>query len=114
MHRRFDSAMVAFLDCLRQLGQYVEHESSVPQYLKPHTSANADPSANANPDVTRGKGLTLPYAIKKDKIGDTSIKLGFNQDENWTRACKYTLTCCKFLLAHASNVSGGLGGRGGS
>ncbi len=99
MHRRFDNAMVAFLDCLRQLGHFVEHESSV------RGTANGD---------GRGKGLTLPYQIKKDKIGDTSIKLGFNQDENWTRACKYTLTCCKFLLAHASNISGGLGRRGAS
>lgn len=103
MHRRFDSAMVAFLDCLRQLGQHVEQQSSVP--------AHAGTSADGH---TRGKGLTLPYVIKKDRIGDTSIKLGFNQDENWTRACKYTLTCCKFLLAHASNVSGGLGRRGGA
>ena len=48
----------------------------------------------------------MPYEIKRDKIGDASIKLGFNQnDETWTRACKYTLTCCKFLLAHASNVA---------
>ena len=112
MHRRFDSAMVAFLDCLRQLGQFVEHESSVPAAARAGSRAIAN--INPNTDSSRGKGLTLPYAIKKDKIGDTSIKLGFNQDENWTRACKYTLTCCKFLLAHASNVSGGLGRRAGA
>ncbi len=99
MHRGFDSAMVAFLDCVRQLGYFVEHESSL----------QGGPNGEG-----AGKGLTLPYQIKKDKIGDTSIKLGFNQDENWTRACKYTLTCCKFLLAHASNISGGLGRRGAS
>jgi beclin 1 len=84
LHRRFDNAMVAFLECLRQLGDFVEHEPSV--------------AANG------AHGLKLPYEIKKDRIGDASIKLGFNQDESWTRACKYTLTCCKFLLAHASNV----------
>ncbi|KAI9812474.1 MAG: autophagy protein 6 [Pycnora praestabilis] len=88
LHRRFDSAMVAFLECLRQLGAYVEHASV------------QGPSAGV------GQGLKLPYEIKKDRIGDASIKLGFNQDEGWTRACKYTLTCCKFLLAHASNVGG--------
>ncbi len=49
--------------------------------------------------------LQLPYAIKKDRIGDASIKLAFNQDEAWTRACKYTLTCCKFVLACASNLA---------
>ncbi|KAJ5781171.1 hypothetical protein N7457_006331, partial [Penicillium paradoxum] len=94
LHRRFDSGMVAFLECLRQLGKFVEKT----------------PTPIANP--RRGQtgatapGLKLPYEIKRDRIGDASIKLGFNQnDETWTRACKYTLTCCKFLLAHASNLA---------
>lgn len=92
IHRRFDAAMVAFLECLRQLGEFVK-----------------------GPSGTTGQGMKLPYEIKKDKIDDASIKLGFNQDEGWTRACKYTLTCCKFLLAHASNVgSSGSGRRGAS
>ncbi|KAF8245967.1 APG6-domain-containing protein [Wilcoxina mikolae CBS 423.85] len=73
MHRKFDMAMVAFLECLRQLGEYVEQ---------------------------RDPNLKLPYKIIKDKIGDSCIRLAFNQDEAWTRACKYTLTCVKFLLAH--------------
>ncbi|KAI9774459.1 MAG: autophagy protein 6 [Candelina submexicana] len=93
IHRRFDAAMVAFLECLRQLGDYVEHTQG--------------------PNSGTGQGLKLPYEIKKDRIHDASIKLGFNQDEGWTRACKYTLTCCKFLLAHASNI-GSSGRRGAS
>ena len=78
-HRRFDAGMVAFLDCLAQLGKSVDR---------------------------------LPYAIKGDKIGDPplSIKLGAGfsgpSDESWTKACKYALTCCKYLLAHTSNVTG--------
>ncbi|KAJ5157819.1 Vacuolar protein sorting-associated protein 30 [Penicillium canariense] len=95
LHRRFDNGMVAFLDSLRQLGQFV---ASTPA-----------PVASTRRGQTGGAaapGLRLPYEIKKDRIGDASIKLGFNQnDETWTRACKYTLTCCKFLLAHASNVA---------
>ena len=79
LHRRFDSAMVAFLECLRQLGDHVEQ-----------TGLGV-------------AGLKMPYAIKKDKIGDASIKFGFNQEDVWTKACKYTLTCCKYLLAQASN-----------
>ncbi|KAI9662405.1 MAG: autophagy protein 6 [Bathelium mastoideum] len=79
LHRRFDSAMVAFLECLRQLGDHVEQ-----------TGLGV-------------AGLKMPYAVKKDKIGDASIKFGFNQEEVWTKACKYTLTCCKYLLAQASN-----------
>ncbi|KAI9699174.1 MAG: autophagy protein 6 [Bogoriella megaspora] len=82
LHRRFDGAMVAFLDCLRQLGDHVEQ-----------TGLGV-------------AGLKMPYAIKKDKIGDASIKFGFNQEEVWTKACKYTLTCCKYLLAQASNENG--------
>lgn len=93
LHRRFDAGMVAFLECLRQLGDYVEHTP-------------APVSARRGQTGIATSGLKLPYEIKRDKIGDASIKLGFNQnDETWTRACKYTLTCCKFLLAHASNVA---------
>ena len=57
--------------------------------------------------------VKLPYVIKKDKIHEVSIKLAGSRDEVWTRACKYALTCCKFLLAHASNVGGKVGGGGG-
>ena len=76
-HRKFDTAMVAFLDCLRQMGEYVE---------------------------TQDSNVKMPYTINKDRIGDACIKLAFNQDETWTKACKYTLTCAKFLLAYASNT----------
>jgi beclin 1 len=93
LHRRFDAGMVAFLECLRQLGEYVEHTPVPVSSRRGHTGVTT-------------AGLKLPYEIKRDRIGDASIKLGFNQnDETWTRACKYTLTCCKFLLAHASNVA---------
>lgn len=84
LHRSFDSGMVAFLDCLRQVGEHVEK------------------TPTKTPTVHSTK---MPYKVVKDKIGDVSIKLGnFGQEEQWTKACKYTLTCCKFLLAHASHV----------
>jgi len=85
MHRKFDTAMEAFLECMRQLGAFVERET-------------------ARQSET-GRGLSLPYTIEGEKIGDVSIKLGIAQDDAWSRACKYTLTCCKFLLAHASNIN---------
>lgn len=96
LHRRFDAGMVAFLECLRQLGEFVASTPTpVPSQQR-----------RGHPGTATG-GLKLPYEIKRDKIHDASIKLGFNQnDETWTRACKYTLTCCKYLLAHASNAAG--------
>lgn len=98
-HRRFDTGMVAFLDCLGQLGKYVERTSSIDINPKPPSARHAFPR---NPPSKR----VLPYPIQGDKIGDVSIKLGvgFHQDENFTKACKYALTCCKFLLAHVSNL----------
>ncbi|KKA30184.1 hypothetical protein TD95_001175 [Thielaviopsis punctulata] len=78
MHRKFDNAMVAFLDLVDQLGKFVTRENSQ---------------------------LQLPYKIEGDRIQDYSIKLGIATDDAaWTSACKYTLTCCKYLLAHASNA----------
>jgi len=90
LHRKFDTAMVAFLECLRQLGDFVENRSTHPG----------------------GPSVKLPYVIRKDRIHDQSIKLALNKEESWTKACKFTLTCCKYLLAHANNVES-LGGRRG-
>ncbi|KAL2021427.1 hypothetical protein VTK56DRAFT_7180 [Thermocarpiscus australiensis] len=89
MHRKFDNAMTAFLELVRQLGAHVEAQ----------TGADG------------GAPLSLPYKIDGDRIGDVSIRLGVAQDDGWTKACKLTLTCCKFLLAHASNVSSASSGR---
>jgi beclin 1 len=87
-NRKFDNAMVAFLECLRQLIQHAQ---------KTHVTG---------PDGQPVVCPEIPYVIDKDKIGDVSIKLGgFNQEESWTKACKTMLICCKYLLAHASNVN---------
>lgn len=122
LHRRLDAGMVAFLECLRQLGEFVEMGATPTSSSFP-SSATASPRKplhrNSSTSTEGGgsggggeRGIKLPYEIHKDKIGETSIRLGVSPDEAWTRACKYTLTCCKFLLAHASNV-GGAGGKGG-
>lgn len=97
-HRRFDGGMVAFLGCLSQLGAYVERLPNPPS------------SGHSSPQTPARISRVLPYPINGDKIGEgnnaVSIKLGagFQQDESWTKACKYALTCCKFLLAHVSNM----------
>lgn len=65
-HKRLDSAMLAFLDALKQVGDFVEEK---------------DPT------------LKLPHAIQGDKIGGYSIKLYMGMpNEPWTTACKYVLT----------------------
>lgn len=114
LHRRLDAGMVAFLECLRQLGEFVHAStiSSTPFSSPPSNRPSShSPSKARSPLADRGgdeaRGSALPYRIRKDKIDDVSIKLGTSTDEAWTRACKYTLTCCKFLLAHASNTGGG-------
>ncbi|EEP76703.1 predicted protein [Uncinocarpus reesii 1704] len=92
LHRRFDAGMVAFLDCLRQLGVHVEQSVSNPPFSEPPNDVRPGtpfdlpnmPQSRAQPQASGG-GLKLPYEIRKDRIGDASIKLGFNQnDESWT------------------------------
>ncbi|KAK4692944.1 beclin, partial [Lecanoromycetidae sp. Uapishka_2] len=107
LHRRLDAGMVAFLECLRQLGEFVEKGySGVPSSSPAPVSPRPAGTTGRESSASGASGLKLPYAISKDKIGPESIKLGVSTDEAWTRACKYALTCCKFLLAHASNVGG--------
>ncbi|KAM0747998.1 APG6-domain-containing protein [Meredithblackwellia eburnea MCA 4105] len=74
-NRRFDHAMVAFLDCLRQMLDFVK---------------------------SRDKTFRVVHAVNKDKIGDVSIKYQFGTDEAWTRACRHVLFDLKTLLARAS------------
>lgn len=73
-HKRLDSAMVAFLDVLKKVGEFVE---------------------------ARDETLKLPYAIVEDKIGGCSIRLSLSSsNETWTTACKYVLTNAKWILAY--------------
>ncbi|KAG1054547.1 hypothetical protein G6F46_002163 [Rhizopus delemar] len=78
LNRRFDHAMVAILSCLKQLADFAEEKD---------------------------KSLRLPYRINKDKIGDLSIRLQFNQDESWTKALRYMLTNMKWILVFASRAN---------
>lgn len=74
-NRRFDMAMVAFLECLRQLVDFV---------------------------TARDPKVRVPHAVVKDRIGDVSIKLQFGSDEAWTRALRHVLLDLKILLSRAS------------
>lgn len=106
-HRKFDQGMVAFLDCLSQIGQHVERSS------RDGSAPTPSRRSSATTAIKVGQSLQLPYVIDGDKICSrdrsdepVSIKLGagFSPDENFTKACKYVLTCCKYLLAHVSNM----------
>lgn len=77
---KFDSAMVAFLECLQQFRDEVEKEDS---------------------------SFNLPYKMCKGKIYEGektqySIKMQFNSEEQWTKALKYMLTNLKWALAWLS------------
>jgi len=41
--------------------------------------------------------------VVKDKIGEASIKLQFNQEEVWTRAMRHVLLALKLLLKWATS-----------
>ncbi|KAF8894100.1 beclin 1 protein [Infundibulicybe gibba] len=75
-NRRFDIAMVAFLDCLKQLIDHVRSQDS---------------------------SVDFPHEIVKDKIGEVSVKLQFNQEESWTRSLRHVLLALKICLKWATN-----------
>jgi beclin len=106
----YDRALVAFLDCLNQVGEFVQR-SSHPSNPTPDTRPQLGRAPSSKMTVQSAVNRVLPYKIQGDKINDVSIKLGagFQQDDNYTKACKYALTCCKFLLAHVSNLGDGRG-----
>ena len=102
-HRRINAGMEAFLECLRQLCVFVEEGSK-------DTQVSRSPRSDIPREGTGTPlGLKLPYRIKKDKIGNeekgyVSIRLNASSDAEWTDACKYTLTCCKYLLAAMGRI----------
>ncbi|KAI5123919.1 hypothetical protein M0805_006337 [Coniferiporia weirii] len=77
-NRRFDFAMVAFLDCLRQAMEFVKSQD---------------------------QSVDFPHQIVKDKIGDVSIKLQFGVDESWTRALRHVLLALKLLLKWTTSAA---------
>ncbi|KAI0730335.1 APG6-domain-containing protein [Fomitopsis betulina] len=79
-NRRFDFAMVAFLDCLKQLIDFVKSQD---------------------------QQVEFPHQIVRDKIGEASVKLQFSQEEAWTRALRHVLLALKILLKWATSGSNG-------
>lgn len=79
-NRRFDIAMVAFLDCLKHLIDHVKSQ---------------DPSVD------------FPHQISRDRIGDVSVKLQFNQEDAWTRSLRHVLLALKICLKWTTNGANG-------
>ncbi|KAJ6499343.1 autophagy protein Apg6-domain-containing protein [Mycena sanguinolenta] len=79
-NRRFDLAMVAFLECLKQVMDHIKSQDSTADF---------------------------PHQVVKDKIGDVSVKLKFNQDEAWTRSLRHVLLALKICLKWATNGANG-------
>jgi len=77
-NRRFDSAMVDFLECLRQVSEQV---------------------------IRRNPQTKIPFRVHKDKIGEASIKLSFSSDEAWTSALRHVLFTLKIMNAALDHVS---------
>jgi beclin 1 len=99
-NRRFDHAMVAFLDCLRQLMDHANQRAGGPGVLRlPHQYVPNHITAAAIKILTVVDCLNR---VHKDKIGDVSIKLQFGSDETWTRALRHVLLNLKILLASAT------------
>ncbi|XP_067948091.1 beclin-1-like isoform X2 [Watersipora subatra] len=79
--KKFDHAMVAFLDCLKQLQQSIE---------------------------LCDKEFLLPYKISDDKLVDNrtnssySIRAQLNSEEQWTKALKFLLTTLKWCITWVS------------
>jgi beclin 1 len=73
--KNFNSALSGLLCCIEELGDHVK---------------SLDPT------------LTLPYVIVSSsgdgKINDIPISYG-SDEEQWTKALKYTLTCIKWIIA---------------
>ena len=95
-NRRFDYAMVAFLECLRQLMEHVRARD--PSVDFPHTWVSISLLQR------RCEGLNESRCrVVKDKIGDVSIKLQFSQEEIWTKAMRHVLLALKILLRWATS-----------
>ncbi|KAG6866758.1 hypothetical protein C0991_011417 [Blastosporella zonata] len=96
-NRRFDIAMVAFLDCLKHLIDHVKSQDPSIDFPHQHVS----------PFSVEESLLTMQHRISKDRIGDVSVKLQFNQEEAWTRSLRHVLLALKICLKWTTNGANG-------
>ena len=100
-NRRFDHAMVAFLDCLRQVLEFVKAQDPTVEFPHQLRPTLIEMGFYGSDDW----GTTI--RIVKDKIGDVSVKVQFSQEEAWTRALRHVLLALKLLLKWTTNGNNG-------
>ncbi|KNZ77752.1 Beclin-1-like protein [Termitomyces sp. J132] len=54
-------------------------------------------------DIAMDPSVEFPHQIIKDRIGDVSVKLQFNQEEAWTRSLRHVLLALKICLKWTTN-----------
>lgn len=96
-NRRFDIAMVAFLDCLKHLMDHIKAQDASVDF--PHQFVHPFHETRADTEQL--------YRVIKDRIGDVSVKLQFNQEEAWTRSLRHVLLALKICLKWATNGANG-------
>eukprot|EP01132_Coremiostelium_polycephalum_P003180 gene3180-3979_t len=74
-YKRFGNGMVSFLQCLKEMCDYVK---------------------------TQDPEFSVPYPIDKEHIGGMHIKMQFTNDDTWTKSLKFMLTNLKWLLIWVS------------
>ena len=99
---KFDQAMLAFLDCLQQFGHEVEKHGDL---ILPYEMGNGKvKDNNSNQWWDQGSSIhcsqQLSHALKMFQHR-LSVKLQFNSEDLWTKACRHMLTNLKWGLAFA-------------
>jgi len=74
----YDRAMICYLACLKEFGEYAAREDTKMGSIAPP--------------------FTFPFPIDGDKVNNHTIKLTLNKDAKWTKALKFMLADLKVAL----------------
>ena len=99
-NRRFDSGMVAVVDCLSQLCLHAQ--SLLVMIIHEEEQAVSQGASHVFLDKAKQVKREPPVRIDRDRVGESSIRLQYNQDESWTRALRGVLRICYWLMSIVS------------
>jgi beclin 1 len=97
-YRRFDNGMAAFLSCIEELGEFIENKDNNLKLPYPYVPISFFFFFFSKLFTNNFFFFVGVFRISKDKIGEMSVKIQFNNEETWTKALKYMLTDLKYLL----------------